>query len=159
MASGKYGYWLTDDGRLLIAAWARDGLTDKELAVKMHISVSTLYEWKKKHPEISESIKKTKEIVNVEVENSLLRRCHGYDAVEQRAFKCKRVFYDDQNRRCEEEEIRVAEVRIHIPADTTAIAIWLNNCTDGKWRRNAGKEALDAERFRHQKEMDKEKLF
>ena len=32
MAKGKYEYWLTDDGLLLLAAWARDGLTDEQIA-------------------------------------------------------------------------------------------------------------------------------
>ena len=57
---------------LLLEAWARDGLTDEQIADKMGISVATLYNWKKEHLEILEALKKGKEVVDVEVENALL---------------------------------------------------------------------------------------
>lgn len=74
MAKGKYEYWLTEDGLLLLSAWARDGLTDEELAAKMKIVPSTLYEWKNKFPDISEALKKGKEIIDIQVENVLLSK-------------------------------------------------------------------------------------
>ena len=42
MAKGKYEYWLSDEGKLRLAAWARDGLTDDDIAANMGISRSTL---------------------------------------------------------------------------------------------------------------------
>lgn len=54
--------------------WARDGLTDEQIAGKMGISASTLYEWQRKYSEISEALKKGKEIVDYEVESALLRK-------------------------------------------------------------------------------------
>lgn len=62
MAKGKYQRWLEPDGLLLLEGWARDGLTDEQLAEKMGINPATLYDWKNKHPEISEALKKGKEI-------------------------------------------------------------------------------------------------
>lgn len=53
-------------------AWARDGLTDEQIADKMGITTSTLYDWKNKYSEISEALKRGKEVVDVEVENALL---------------------------------------------------------------------------------------
>lgn len=35
MARGKFEYWLTEDGLTLLKGWARDGLTDEDLAAKM----------------------------------------------------------------------------------------------------------------------------
>ena len=67
----KYEYWLEEDGQLLLSAWARDGLTDEQIADNMGIAPSTLYDWKKKFPEISETLKKSKEIADIEVENAL----------------------------------------------------------------------------------------
>ena len=72
-AKGKSGQWLTRDGLTLLKGWARDGATDEILAKKMGISPSTLYEWKNKFPEISEALKKGKEIVDFEVENAMLK--------------------------------------------------------------------------------------
>ena len=54
-------------------AWARDGLTDEQIAEKMGISVATLYNWKNEHLEILESLKRGKEIVDIEVENALYK--------------------------------------------------------------------------------------
>ena len=39
----------------------------------MEIVPSTLYEWKKKHPKISESLKKNKAIADYEIENALFK--------------------------------------------------------------------------------------
>lgn len=71
MAKGKYKKWLEPDNILRMQAWARDGLSDEQLAHNMGITPSTLYEWKKKYPEISESLKKGKEVADIEVENAL----------------------------------------------------------------------------------------
>jgi hypothetical protein len=79
VAKGKYEYWKSDDGLLLIEGWARDGLTDEQIAGNMGITVSTLYEWKKKYSEISEALKKTKEVVDREVENALYKKALSGD--------------------------------------------------------------------------------
>lgn len=84
MAKGKYQRWLEPDGLLLLEGWARDGLTDEQLAEKMGINPATLYDWKNKHPEISEALKKGKEIVDIQVENALLKRALGYEYMEER---------------------------------------------------------------------------
>lgn len=57
----------------LLVGWARDGLTDEQIAHNAGITAATLYEWKKKYPEISEALKKGKEVVDFEVENALLQ--------------------------------------------------------------------------------------
>lgn len=72
MAKGKYEKWLKEENLLLLEGWARDGLTDEQIAKNIGITVSTFYEWKKKYPEISESLKKGKEVVDYAVENALL---------------------------------------------------------------------------------------
>lgn len=78
MAKGKYKEWLTLEGTIKLEAWARNGLTDEQIAHNIGITPSTLYEWKKKYSEISESLKRGKEIVDIQVENSLLKRALGY---------------------------------------------------------------------------------
>lgn len=73
MAKGKYEYWLTPEGLLKLEGWARDGLTDEQISKNMRINVATLYDWKKKYSEISEALKKGKEVVDFQVENALLK--------------------------------------------------------------------------------------
>lgn len=74
----KYERWLTEEGLLQLEAWARDGLTDEQIAHNMDISRSTLNEWKKKYPDISDTLKRGKEVVDIQVENALLKRALGY---------------------------------------------------------------------------------
>ena len=74
MAKGKYEYWLSEEGLTLLEGWARDGLTDEQIAANAGIAPSTLYAWKKDHREISEALKKGKEVVDYEVENALLTK-------------------------------------------------------------------------------------
>ena len=78
MAKGKYEYWLTPDGLLLLESWARDGLTDEQIAHNLNVTPSTYYEWKKKYSDISEALKRGKAVVDVLVENALLKRALGY---------------------------------------------------------------------------------
>ena len=62
MAKGKYEYWLTEEGLLLLEGWARDGLTDEQIAHNIGISTSTLNNWKNKYVEILESLKREKKL-------------------------------------------------------------------------------------------------
>lgn len=78
MAKGKYEYWLTPEGLLRLEAWARDGLVDEQIAENIGINPATLYDWKKKYPKISESLKRGKEVIDIQVENALLKRALGY---------------------------------------------------------------------------------
>jgi hypothetical protein len=82
VAKGKYEKWLTTEGLLQLEAWARNGLTDEQIAKNMGVSVATLYNYKKVHLEILESLKKGKEVVDIQVENALLKRALGYEYVE-----------------------------------------------------------------------------
>lgn len=83
MAKGKYEKWLKEENLLLLEGWARDGLTDEQITKNIGITVSTFYEWKKKYSEISESLKKGKEVVDYEVENALLSSALGGNTTAQ----------------------------------------------------------------------------
>ena len=134
LAKGKYQEWLEEDKLLLLQGWARDGLTEQQIAKNVGISDSTLREWKKRFPTISAAIKKGKEVVDIIVENALFKKATGYNATVKKAFKVKRVSYDERNRRIEKEEIVIAEEEVHIPPDTTAQIFWLKNRRPDKWR-------------------------
>ena len=75
----KYAEWLTEDGLLMIEGWARDGLTDEQIAGNIGISAGRLYEWKKSYREIDEALKRGKAPVDIQVENALLNKALGGD--------------------------------------------------------------------------------
>ena len=58
MAKGKYQELLEPEGLLKIEGWARDGLTDEQIANNIGISVSCSNNWRNKYVEILESLKK-----------------------------------------------------------------------------------------------------
>ncbi|WP_332869675.1 transposase [Clostridioides difficile] len=114
----KYEYWITEEGLIKIEGWARDGLIDEQIASKMNIAPSTLYDWKKKYSEISESLKKGKEVIDRQVENALLKRALGYE-------------YDEITYEEGQETKRVTK---HVVPDTTAQIFWLKNRKPVEWR-------------------------
>ena len=134
----KYDEWLTEEGLLKISAWARDTLTEKQIAEKMGIAYSTLREWKNKFPALSAAIKKNKELVDIEVENSLYKKAIGHVVPVKKAFKCKEIKYDKTTGKkiSEKEVIKYATEEMYIPPDTLAEMYWLNNRKPDEWRKN-----------------------
>ena len=122
MGRGKFEYGLTDDGLTLLEGWTRDGLTDEQIAEKIGISRSTLSDWKNKFSDISDALKKGKEIVDIQVENALLKRALGYEYDEQRIEKS------------EKDGTKIIQTVKHVPPDVGAAAFWLKNRRPDKWR-------------------------
>ncbi len=128
MAKGKFSEWLTPEGLLIIEGWARDGLIDEQIAKNIGISRSTLSVWKTKYPDISDALKKGKEVVDREVENALLKRALGYRYTET----TKEAVKDPETG-----EVKMTvtkEVTKQVSPDTTAQIFWLKNRKPDKWR-------------------------
>lgn len=134
MAKGKYKEWLEPEGLLKLEGWAKDGLTDEQIAYNIGITAKTLYEWKKQYSEICEALKKGKEITDRKVENALLNKALGFTKTIRKAFKCKDVIYDNGKRVSEKERIEYADEEVYIPPDTTAQIFWLKNRKPDQWR-------------------------
>ena len=122
MAKGKFQEWLTPEGLLKIEGWARDGLIDEKIAKNMGISRSTLNVWKTKYPDISDALKKGKEVIDRQVENALLKRTLGYEYKEIKEKEEDGVITE-----------RITTIKQVIP-DTTAQIFWLKNRKPDKWR-------------------------
>lgn len=128
MAKGKYEYWLTEEGLLQLEAWARDGLTDEQIAQNMGIGYSTLQTWKNKYQDIQDTLKRGKEVVDIQVENALLKRALGYSYIEKTS---ERRLNEDTG---EYEMVTTKEVVKEITPDTTAQIFWLKNRKPDTWR-------------------------
>ena len=125
MAKGKYRQWLQSDNLTVLRGWARDGLTDVQIAHNMGINVATLYDWKNKYSDIDEALKKGKEVVDIEVENALLKRALGCTITEEHVRK---VTKDGVTTVTSEKTTR------EVPPDTVAQIFWLKNRRPDKWR-------------------------
>lgn len=134
MAKGKYEYWLTDEGLLRIEGWARDGLTDEQIAKNIGIVPSTFYKWLVDYSEISESLKKGKAPVDIEVENALLKKALGFSVKVKKPIKVKTKKQLQGKGTIEEEHIEYAEEEVYVPPDTAAQIFWLKNRKPDKWR-------------------------
>lgn len=79
----KYADFVDRKGLVLAEGWARDGLTDEQIAHNIGISKSTLYEWKNKFSEFSEALKRSKDVADYEVENALFKKAKMGDTTAQ----------------------------------------------------------------------------
>lgn len=121
-AKGKYHDWLQPDGLLLLEGWARDGLTDKDIAENVGVAERTFAEWKVRFDAISTALKKGRGPCDFIVENALYKRAVGYEWEE------KTTEVDSLGRK----HVRV--VTRHVPPDVGAAIFWLKNRRRGKWR-------------------------
>jgi hypothetical protein len=128
VAKGKYQYWLTEDGLLLLEAWARDGLTDEQIAHNAGITATTLYDWKKKYSAIAEALKKGKEVVDIEVENALHKRALGF-SYDEKTYE--RIWNEKLERYV---KVNTKTVTKTIAPDVTAQIFWLKNRRPVEWR-------------------------
>lgn len=106
-----------------IKDWVRNGATDEEVAKKLGISRDSLIEYKKKFSEFSDTLKETKEMVDSQVENSLLKRALGYS-------------YEEVTKERDNSGMLVTTkiVTKQVVPDTTAQIFWLKNRRRDKWK-------------------------
>jgi len=131
---GKYEEWLTEDGLTTVEGWARDGLTDEQIAHNIGIAGRTYYEWQERFPQFAQALKKGKAPVDIEVENALLKRALGQIVKVKKPIKLKHKGQIPGKGLIEEERIEYAEEEVYIPPDTTAQIFWLKNRRPDKWR-------------------------
>ena len=126
MAKGKSAEWLTEDGLLILKGLARDGCSDKQIYERIGISKQTFYDWCKKFPDFSDTIKKGREPVKVKVEDAFYSRCDWREVTETR----KEVFVDSSGK----ESKKVVNQTRWIPPDTGALIFALKNLDHKKWQ-------------------------
>lgn len=118
----KWEYWLTEEGLMLIGSWARDGFTEEEIATNMGIGRSTLNEWKNKFIDISNTIKKNKQVSDYLVEGSVFRSVMGFTKT-----------YDNEKVTKDGYVVKYKET-VYIPPNPLLSMFWLKNRLPDKWR-------------------------
>ncbi|WP_405113637.1 transposase [Paenibacillus sp. FSL K6-1217] len=102
---------------LLIEAWARDGLTDEQIAANLEVAYSTFRTYKDDYPALSAALKNGKEVIDIMVENALLKAALGYQYEETK----------------ETEDGFERSTKVAHP-NTTALIFWLKNRKPREWR-------------------------
>lgn len=114
--------WRTADGLKQIEAWARDGLTGDQIAHNLGIHRSTFCRWLDMYEDIAGAVSRGREVVDIEVENALLRAAMGYRSVE--------VVED----LVDGEMTVVRRITKDVPPNPTAMVFWLKNRKPEVWR-------------------------
>lgn len=126
MAKGRYKEWLTKDSLLLLESYAREGLTDDQIAQKMGIGRSTFYRWQVENKDIRDAIKRGKAPVDVAVENALYKSATGYTKRVKKPMKLRQ--------KGGVEIVEYVEEEIYVPPQVTAQIFWLKNRRPDRWR-------------------------
>lgn len=114
----KYDEWITEDGLIKIQGWARDGLTDEQIAHNCGVAYSTFKVWKNRFSAVSAALKEGKEVVDRQVENALLNNALGFH-------------YQEEMVTNKGEVVRVEKYQA---PNTTAQIFWLKNRKPREWR-------------------------
>ena len=127
------GRWETDVLPRLdeVEAWARQGVSEENIAKNLGVAYSTLREYKKKYPALSAVLARTRDYVdNVIVVSAYLKRITGYDAVEVRREYA--VTLDEEGNK-KRKLIKETEQTKHIPGDPRAAEFWLSRRQGKDW--------------------------
>ena len=140
-----FQYWMSDEGLLRIEGWAKDGLTESQIAECMEISYPTFRRWKKdpRCDQFRLTLKNSKEVIDRKVENALLKRALGYDyeeVITERVIDYDPVTGIPINSHMEETK----RIKKHMPPDATSMIYWLKNRKYMIWRDKHEIENTDA---------------
>jgi hypothetical protein len=115
------------------------GFIDKQLADHFEVNEDTIHEWKKTHPEFSESVKRGKAVVDAKVAGALLKRALGfkYDEVTFEKVSGKEAIELSTAGEIKKEDAYKKKVvtKLVIP-DVGAQMNWLKNRQKELWREN-----------------------
>lgn len=126
-----------EDTLILIEGLARDGYTNQDIALRLGIDPSVLYNAKRQRPEIDEAINRGKQIVDYKVENALLKSALGYKTKETKVTTIMRYgkVVEQQTETLEKE----------VAPNSISCQVWLYNRCPDKWKRNRDKVLEDEE--------------
>ena len=129
MAKSKYN---ADTFPELAKGYAKQGLSDLQIAKKLGISEQTFYNYTSKYLEFFEAIKEGKVKPDEDVENAVLKRALGYEYDEVT------IEYEIKNGKQIEKSRKV--IKKHYMGSETAQIYWLSNRKPDVWKRKDKEE-------------------
>jgi len=120
-------FWTAEEGLALIGDWARQGLSNAQIAQRAGVTPRTLSRWRRQSPALEAALVRGRDWANAAVEGALLRRALGYTAVEV----------------TEEETstgLKTKTSEKHIPGDLSAQMYWLKTRRPDTWGERAANQ-------------------
>lgn len=128
-----------------IRHWCADsGATEKDICSTLGIAVSTFNEYKHKHPELMEALKKGRGELVLEIKSSLAKKARGYDYEEKKTYIKK----DNDGKEYKYTEITSK----HQPPSEAAANMLLKNY-DKTWLDNPAMHSLKVQELELRKMM------
>lgn len=77
IGTGKYEKWLRPENLQLIKSWAKNGLSDADIAKNIGISKETFYRWVRIYSDFSDALRIGKDSADAIIENQLFKLAKG----------------------------------------------------------------------------------
>lgn len=107
-----------------IAEWVRKGATERSIAKRLGVSVSTFEKYKSEFSEFSDLLKENRMAAVDDIENSMYQSACGMKRIVQKSQKTKHVEYENGRKVREWEEMTPYTEEVFVPPNPTA-AIYL----------------------------------
>lgn len=141
------------DKLVVVEGWARNGLTEKQIAHNLGVAYSTFRVYKEKYPALSAVLKKGREVIDFEVEGALIKRALGYSYEEV----TKELVEDETTGSAELKVVKT--VTKQVAPDVTAQIFWLKNRKPNEWKNDPHKVKLDREALELRKKEIESRLW
>lgn len=123
----------------LIEEYARNGLSEKQISYNLGVSYATFRNYKKKHEELTIVLQRGKDVIDIKVENAMLKCALGY--------KYDEITYENG--------IESKRVTKTVKPDINAQKFWMMNRMPDKWKGDPNKLKIDLEVLKlRQKEIE-----
>ena len=139
----------------LIISMLKDNATDKEIAEKLGISLSTWRRKKSQNPKIKAAVDEIVDERNQKVEESLFKCCTGYHYYEDVVTKVKEDILTDSGIVLVKEDVKISKVKKFAKPDVNAQKYWLNYRKKASWKDDPNKVENDKKALKlREKEME-----
>ena len=134
----------------LVEKWARDGLTEAQIAKNLGIIKNTLNTYKNQHHDFLDSLRRGRQVCIAEIENALVKTALGFEYEEVKTY-----IKDEGGRIVKYTE----KTRKYHPPHVGACSILLKNKDKGNWSDNPMKIDLEREMLDFRKKLEEMKMF
>lgn len=117
-----------------VAAYARAGYIDREIAKVFEIAYSTFCTYKTKYPALKEALRCNKGIADKTIENAAYLSAKGHKVTLKKPFKVRKREYENGKLVSDSEAIEYADEEMYIPPVPSGYIFWLCNRAKEEWR-------------------------